>query len=340
MSLILEAGPPLEPTDRAIGHVSTLLTDPARADRLLGLECWYPATGTAPTRAVYEVLPGVGFTAAAHESAPAAPGPHPLVVFSHGRSGARTSYVLLCEGLAARGYVVVAPDHPGDTLVDWMLGNAVDDATNETQRVADVRFVIDALLADTSLLPPLPHVDTTRIAVAGHSYGGYTALAFAAAHPADSRIRAAAGLQPFTRSLARKVIAQIAVPTLLVGGAQDETCPPAIDTDRAWDVLAARDARRVDVLAAGHQACSDVGLYLDLRDQVDGLPDIVGEFLASMAAQITGTAGDPWRPTVGLHLGLLGGWFDEVLAVDPTRATQDLDRARATPGVTIAGTRS
>ena len=32
-----------------------------------------------------------------------------------------------------------------------------------------------------------------------------------------------------------------------------------------------------------------------------------------MAADVTGTPGDPWRPTVGLHLRTLGDWLDEVL---------------------------
>ena len=93
---------------------------------------------------------------------------------------------MLCEGLAARGFVVVALDHPGDTLLDWMTGTAVDDATNEVQRVADVQFVIDALLADPPRLPPLAEVDATQVAVVGHSYGGFTALAVAGGRDAGS----------------------------------------------------------------------------------------------------------------------------------------------------------
>lgn len=330
---VLRAGAPLEPPRSGVGHASTLLVDAARADRLIGVDCWYPAQPDAEPPATYAVIPGVGFTASARAGAPALAGPWPLVVLSHGRSGLRTSYVMLCEGLAARGFVVAALDHPGDTLLDWMTGTAVDDATNETQRVADVRFVIGALLDDRDALPPLAAVDADRVAVVGHSYGGFTALAVAGAEEPDPRVRGAAGLQPFARTLSRKVLARIAVPTLLIVGALDQTCPPDTDADRVSGTVTRADARRFDLAAAGHQACSDVGLYLELESRVDGIPDIVAAFLASMADQVTGRAGDPWRPTVGLHLRILGAWLDDVLGIDTDGATRELAAIGALPGV-------
>ena len=332
---VLGAGEPLEPPRHGVGHATTLLTDAARGGRLIGVDCWYPADpGDGPV-ATYAVIPGVGFTASARSDAPPIDGARPLVVFSHGRSGLRTSYVMLCEGLAARGFVVVALDHPGDTLLDWMTGTAVDDATNEVQRVADVKIVIDALLGDPSLLPPIASVDASQVAVVGHSYGGFTALAVAAAEAPDPRIRGVAGLQPFARSLSRKHIARIAVPTMLVVGLQDQTCPPATDADRVTGTITRADAQRVDLTDAGHQACSDVGLYLDLATQVEGIPDIVAMFLASMADQITGRAGDPWRPTVGLHLRILGAWLDELFDLDPAGAARELAVIGALPGVVL-----
>ncbi len=334
---VLEAGEPLEPARFGVGHASTLLVDSGRADRPIGIDCWYPAeAGTGPA-ATYAVIPGVGFSASARTGAAPVAGSRPLVVFSHGRSGLRTSYVMLCEGLAARGFVVAALDHPGDTLLDWMTGTAVDDATNEVQRVADVQFVIDALLADPARMPPLAEVDATQVAVVGHSYGGFTALAVAAVESPDPRIRGVAGLQPFARSLSRKHIARIAVPTMLIVGALDQTCPPATDADRVTGTIVRDDARRVDVAAAGHQACSDVGLYLELESRVDAVPEIVAAFLASMADQITGRAGDPWRPTVGLHLRILGAWLDEVFGLDRAGAASELAAVGELPGVSVRG---
>jgi predicted dienelactone hydrolase len=306
------AGAPLEPQRHAVGRTVSLLVDAERADRALGIDIWYPALAADEPPSMYELLPGVGFTASAFADPPAAPGAHPLLVWSHGRSGTRSSYGMLCEGLASRGYVVIAPDHPGDTLGDWLLGAAVDDATNETQRVDDVRFVLDSALGVRPGLDLAAEIDAERIAVAGHSYGAFTALALAGAEETDPRVRAIAGLQSLTRTLSRKTLERIEVPTMLMVGMQDKTTPSEIDADRAFEALGP-NARRVDVGSAGHQACSDVGLYLELAPQVEGLPEIVFEFLQSMAADVTGTPGDPWRPTVAVHLRTLGEWLDEVL---------------------------
>ncbi len=332
-STILDAGDPLEARGHPIGHRSTTVSDVMCAGRELPVECWYPAGPTPDgTRSVYELLPGIGFSAAATYGATPAPGPRPLVLWSHGRVGTRSSYVMLCEGLARRGYVVIAPDHPGDTLSDWMTGSAVDDATNEAQRVGDVARVLDAVRRGE--LGGLPSVDLDAIVLAGHSYGAWTAYACAGGDVGRG-IRAVAGLEPFTRSLPRRVLGAIGVPALLVAGARDQTTPPATDADRAFAALGSADARRVDIDAAGHQACSDVGLYLELAPQVAGIPDLVVGFVSSMAADVTGTPGDPWRPTVGLHLEILGGWLDEVTGAGAVPAGRGLAPVAGRPGVTV-----
>jgi predicted dienelactone hydrolase len=312
-----------------------VVVDASRADRVLGVDCWYPTLGGAYPASRYELLPGIGFTASALADAPPAPGPHPLVVFSHGRSGTRSSYAMLCEGLAARGYVVVAPDHPGDTLADWLLGIAVDDATNEAQRVDDVRVVLNAVLDRRVGLAAVSGVDSAQVALAGHSYGAYTAFAYAGAQTSDPRIGAVAGLQSFTRTLPASVFARVKAPSLLIAGGHDATCPPDTDTRPAFAALGSPDARCVDIDHAGHQACSDVGLYLELEPHVETLPDIVGDFLHSLADQVTGRAGDPWRPTVALHLRILGAWLDDVFDRDTAQARSDLDGIRQIPGVAM-----
>jgi dienelactone hydrolase len=284
----------------------------------------------------YELLPGIGVTASAYEHAPPRRGTHPLVVWSHGRSGTQTAYVMLCEGLAARGYVVAAPAHPGDTLLDWITGTAVDDATNERQRVADVQVVLDHLLgSETDTFDGLPVIDPARVAVAGHSYGAFTAYAFASTESDRPRIRGAAGLQSLTRTIPPDDLGRISVPLLMVTGSFDDVTPPVTDADPAFAAFARHDVHRVDIRDAGHQGCSDVGLYLELIDEVAGVPDLVRDFVTGMAVQVTGQAGTPWRPTVTLHLRILGAWLDKVTDGDPDRAQAELAAVAAMPGVVV-----
>lgn len=308
---------PLIELPAAVGHVSLVLVDSAREDRRLAAEVWYPAAESAAEPAVYDLFAGVSFTASATEDATAVAGPLPVVVFSHGRTGTRTSYVMLCEGLAAHGYAVVAADHPGDRLEDWFAGAAVDDATNEAQRVDDIAHVLDAVASGRlDGLAPSLELDHGRVIVVGHSYGGWTAVVSAIEHaPA---IRGAVGLQPFTRSVSRDDLGRAAVPVLLVAATADSTTPPPLDSHPAFEVLGAPSVDLVEVTEAGHQACSDVGLYVELLPHVDGLPDLVTDLVAGMAGDVTGRAGDPWRPVVALHLELVVAWADAALAGSDT----------------------
>ena len=339
MTSVVAAGPPLESTVGSVGHARARIVDPSRADRTLVVDCWYPAVNSARALTVYELLPGIGVTAAAHEEAPATPGPHPLLVWSHGRSGTTTTYVMLCEGLAARGYVVVAPEHPGDTLLDWLTATAVDDATNEHQRVADAQLVLDRLLGDRDNdLAVVPAVDAAKVAVAGHSYGAFTAFALAAAEADRDRICGAAGLESLTRTIPAQALRQITVPILMVTGAFDDVTPVATDADPAWVTLADHVVHRVDLDHAGHQGCSDVGLYLELIDQVDDVPEVVRDFVQGMATQVTGRADEPWRPTVTLHLCVLAAWLDLVTGRDSDQACAELAHLGSVPGVLLRQT--
>ena len=118
-----------------VGHLGTTLVDPGRAGRSLAFDMWFPAAGSGPS-SVYTLLPGIDLPSTnSIESSTAKDGKYPLIVWSHGRTGQRHNYTQLCEALAARGFVVVSADHPGDTLTDWLTGANVDDETNERQRL-------------------------------------------------------------------------------------------------------------------------------------------------------------------------------------------------------------
>jgi len=120
---------------------------------------------------------------------PATGGPHALVVFAHGFALTPADYVPLLERIASAGFVVAAPVFP--------LTNArAPGGPNEADLVnqpRDVSFVIARLLALNRASGRLQRaIAPSRIAVAGQSDGGITALAVAYdMRYRDRRVRAA-----------------------------------------------------------------------------------------------------------------------------------------------------
>lgn len=305
----------------AVGHLTVSMEDARRNGRRLSTEIWYPAShpSNQPTR--YELLPGIAFdsTIATENAAPSA-SRHPLVIWSHGRTGLRHNYTHLCEGLAARGFVVASADHPGDTLFDWLTGANVDDETNERQRLGDVSFLIDALtgtptrIADGDMSLPLRVVDPNAVFVGGHSYGGLTAIISATGiHgiPGDPRVRAIAGAQAYTRTLPREVVDRLGVPALLLVGLGDRTTPPSTDADPVWALLNTDGARhhRIDLEHGGHQACSDFAFYMEMLPSIPGVPQMVVDYLESIAADSPRGFRETWRITIERHIEAISDFF-------------------------------
>jgi predicted dienelactone hydrolase len=99
-------------------------------------------------------------------------------LYSHGSGGIRFENLALAVHLASHGYVFVAADVPGDTLLD-----PDDDMTAVlTNRPKDISFLIDEFLGFDAAAGDFfaGAVDGDRIGVTGWSYGGYTAMALAA----------------------------------------------------------------------------------------------------------------------------------------------------------------
>lgn len=125
---------------------------------------------------------------------PSVDGPWPLVVYSHHSGGNRRAATYLYSHLSSHGYLVAALDH-SETVAPELARR--EDETAEQRaaradawiasRVPDVRFLLDYLLASER------RIDARRIAVVGHSFGGWTALA---AVEVDPRIRAVVALAP------------------------------------------------------------------------------------------------------------------------------------------------
>jgi predicted dienelactone hydrolase len=149
----------------------------------------------------------------------AEPGPHPLLVYSHGFMSMRGENVPLAELLASHGYVVVSVDYP---LTNRRApgGPNVGDAVNQP---GDVRFLIDQLLAlPESERPFAGTIDPERIGVLGLSLGGLTTT-LATFHPRlrDSRIHAALSIAGPGALFDERFFATADVPFLMIAGTAD-----------------------------------------------------------------------------------------------------------------------
>ena len=119
----------------------------------------------------------------------------PLVVFSHYSGGNRRVSSFLCTHLASHGYVVAAMDH--SEVVAPQLARKDCETKSEraaridaiiASRVPDVRFLLDHLLARNDL-----EIDSERIGLVGHSFGGWTVLA---TPEVDSRVGSVVAMAP------------------------------------------------------------------------------------------------------------------------------------------------
>jgi len=328
----LSAGHPIETPHYPVGRRTIALTDPTRGARQLAVDLWYPAVASAAPASIYELLPGIAFTAAhAQHEPPARAGEFPLVLFSHGRTGMRVSYAFLCEALAARGAVVVSADHPGDILIDWLLGNNDDDRTNEVNRVADAHFLLHALLSGDPAVPVdlVNAVDHERIVLAGHSYGAYTAFATAAGSrgvAAHDRVRAIVGLQSYTRTMSDGLLGRISQPTLMVVSMADKTTPPEIDAERPWALLRGHPTWRLDLEGAGHHASSDIALYAQLAEQVPNVPDKVRDYLKFTASSSEPSSGRAWRDLLAVQIATIWAFLQVTLDMDAETGHADAER--------------
>lgn len=140
------------------------------------------ANGTSEPRALTTIVRYPALGPARRAAVPNAPparaaGPFPLIVFGHGFAVTPGLYARLLESWASAGYVVAAPVFP----LESATAPGGPDESDLTNQPTDMRFVISRMLAaGRSNSDPLGGlVDSARIAVAGQSDGGDTALTVA-----------------------------------------------------------------------------------------------------------------------------------------------------------------
>lgn len=164
---------------------------------------------------------------------PAGEGPAPLVLVSHGLGGSREGMGYLGQALAATGFAALHVQHPGSDSAIWRgasdpvsaMRDAARDPMVAANRLLDVPFALDEAQRRLGA-----RLDPARLAIAGHSFGSWTAqhalgqaLPLSLPRIPDGRLRAGILLSPVLGFFGPPAAGAIRVPLLHVTGTEDRT---------------------------------------------------------------------------------------------------------------------
>jgi len=277
------------PGPYGVGYMAESLTytPPGDTDpRTLRVVFWYPTHDAEGEDATYaSILPAPGVLGGA---APATDlGELPVLLFSHGNGGFAEQSYFFTEFFASHGFLVGAVDHTSNTFVDIQSDM---DPRIFRWRPADMSALLDHI-EGLSAEHPLHGLASERVALSGHSFGGYTSFAAGGAGFAvdlvlaycqaeelpggacdsvetdqdlyragfyDDRIEALVPMSPGGMILFTNGFDTVSPPTLLFTGSADETTPNVSEGDLAWNGIASSGGNlRVDFATAGHFTFSD-----------------------------------------------------------------------------------
>ena len=270
------------------------------SDRKLPLRIWYPAVDGGESKAEYAVA---GIVAVPTDGALADPkvidaSPFPVAVYSHGSGGEGLLAYPYAEHFASHGWVVIAPNHVGNTAVDAVAQTSDPLGRIALNRPQDITAVVDwaAALAGDELSGKMA---TDKVFLFGHSFGAYTTLTSGGVtldyealksgcggsaveceifNDADAEAAFKAGFkEPRIVAIAPQApalvpnftpgsLAALDVPTLLMSGRKDITTTDAEQARPAWEGLDHPGDLWVDLPLGGH--LTFISICDDLSDSL------------------------------------------------------------------------
>ena len=191
------------------------------------------------------------------------PGKLPVLIFSHGLHGCDVQSSALTQAFAAAGYLVFAPNHRDASCnggrTPWFEGTELmflhpEQWTEATyrNRADDVRRLVAGLYDDERFRD---RADWSRLALVGHSLGGYTALGLAGAWPGWKLpgVRAVLALAPYSHPFTvQRTLGGLGVPVMYQCGENDFAITPIVAQDGGSYEQSPQPKYYVEFAAAGH----------------------------------------------------------------------------------------
>lgn len=206
---------------------------------------------------------------------PSGPGPFPALIFCHGNYatksnpgtvdsllGAITPTSLLGRVFARNGYLFFAlfrrgvglSRGQGETSLD-RLNRALQEKSLDERNTLQVHLLeteqLEEMRAGLKVLRSRPDVDTTRLAVIGHSFGGSLALLLAESDPCLNAVVDFGGgagswdHSPQLRARLTTAVTHISVPVFFIHAKNDYSVGPAESLGAVMDRLAKPHAVRI-----------------------------------------------------------------------------------------------
>ena len=150
-----------------VGHIQishTYQPLPDQPERTIPIEIWYPTEDTSGTPATYFM----GVDEAVWERATPAPsvyeGGYPVHLSSHGYQGWGANSAFLMSHFASHGWVVVAPNHIDNTLVDHASPLPIRHFVHRPKDLTESLDILDTLDWEHP-------INTESVVLSGHSFG-------------------------------------------------------------------------------------------------------------------------------------------------------------------------
>ncbi|NSW44548.1 MAG: T9SS type A sorting domain-containing protein [Bacteroidales bacterium] len=205
-----------------VGHISMSFYDPARNNREVSTEIYYPSLITG-------------------DNVPVAPGVFPYLVFGHGFLMGASDYTKLSDSLVSEGYIVI--------YVTTCM--TVFTSDHETFRL-DLAFISSIFYSlNSNISSSFYGKIIDKKAIIGHSMGGGCTVLAAQNNP---NINAIICLSPLgtTNPSAISVADLVNVPALIIGASGDSVCPANTMGIPIYDSLSSTCKVFISIIGGGH----------------------------------------------------------------------------------------